>query len=98
MVTAVVRDLRTTPAPSAYSAEHLKADMQGDLHARAQPIHQLAGVAAAAAEVDRAVAERRYGEAAFLVRGQGFVTSTTVRRISAEAAAFEKVHERPAAS
>jgi predicted ATPase len=47
-----------------------------------------------AAEVDRAVAERRYGEAVFFVRGQGFVTPTAARRISpADAAAFEKVHE-----
>jgi len=47
-----------------------------------------------AAEVDRAVAERRYGEAVFFVRGQGFVTPTAARRISpADAAAFEKAHE-----
>ena len=47
-----------------------------------------------AAEVDRCVAERRYGEAVFFVRGQGFVTPTAARRISpADAAAFEKVHE-----
>jgi predicted ATPase len=47
-----------------------------------------------AAEVDRAVAARRYGEAVFFVRGQGFVTPTAARRISpADAAAFEKVHE-----
>jgi predicted ATPase len=47
-----------------------------------------------AAEVDRAVAERRYGEAVFFVRGLGFVTPTAARRISQEdAAAFEKVHE-----
>ena len=46
------------------------------------------------AEVDRAVAERRYGEAVFFVRDQGFVTPTAARRISpADAAAFEKVHE-----
>jgi predicted ATPase len=47
-----------------------------------------------AAEVDRAVAARRYGEAVFFVRGQGFVTPTAARRISpADAVAFEKVHE-----
>jgi predicted ATPase len=47
-----------------------------------------------AAEVDLAVAERRYGDAVFFVRGQGFVTPTAARRISpADAAAFEKVHE-----
>ncbi|HUC23691.1 MAG TPA: AAA family ATPase [Streptosporangiaceae bacterium] len=47
-----------------------------------------------AAEVDRAVAERRYGEAVFFVRGLGFVTPTAARRINQEdAAAFEKVHE-----
>ncbi len=47
-----------------------------------------------AAEVDRAIAERRYGEAVFFVRGLGFVTPTAARRISQEdAAAFEKVHE-----
>jgi predicted ATPase len=47
-----------------------------------------------AAEVDRAIAERRYGGAVFFVRGQGFVTPTAARRISQEdAAAFEKVHE-----
>jgi predicted ATPase len=46
------------------------------------------------AEVDRAVAARRYGEAVFFVRGQGFVTPTAARRISpADAVAFEKVHE-----
>jgi predicted ATPase len=47
-----------------------------------------------AAEVGRAVAERRYGEGVFFARGQGFVTPTAARRISPEgAAAFEKVHE-----
>lgn len=47
-----------------------------------------------AVEVDRAVAERRYGDAVFFVRSQGFVTPTAARRISlADAAAFEKVHE-----
>jgi len=47
-----------------------------------------------AAEVDRAVAERRYGGTVFFVRGLGFVTPTAARRISQEdAAAFEKVHE-----
>jgi predicted ATPase len=47
-----------------------------------------------AAEVDRAVAEQRYGEAVFFVRSQGFVTPTAARRISlTDAAAFEKVHE-----
>ena len=47
-----------------------------------------------AAEVDRAVTARRYGEAVFFVRGQGFVTPTAARRISqADAVAFEKVHE-----
>src|SRR5262249_30015680 len=45
-----------------------------------------------AAEVDRAVAERRYGEAVFFVRSQGFVEPTSARRISlADAAAFEQV-------
>jgi predicted ATPase len=48
-----------------------------------------------AAEVDRAVAERRYGEAVFFVRGMGFVTPTAARRISQEdAETFEKVHEK----
>ncbi len=48
-----------------------------------------------AAEIDRAVAERRYGDAVFFVRGQGFVTPTAARRISpADAAAFEIVHEQ----
>jgi predicted ATPase len=47
-----------------------------------------------AAEVDRAVAGRRYGDAVFFVRAQGFITPTAARRISpADAAAFEKVHE-----
>jgi predicted ATPase len=47
-----------------------------------------------AGEVDRAVAERRYGGAVFFVRGLGFVTTTAARRISQEdAVAFEKVHE-----
>lgn len=47
-----------------------------------------------AAEVDRAVAGGRYGEAVFFVRSQGFVTPTAARRISpADAAAFEQVHE-----
>jgi predicted ATPase len=46
-----------------------------------------------AAAVDRAVAERVYHEAAFLVRSQGFVTPTAARRISlAEAMAFEEIH------
>jgi predicted ATPase len=46
-------------------------------------------------EVDRAVAERRYGEAVFFVRGLGFVTPTAARRISQKnATAFEKVHEQ----
>ena len=48
-----------------------------------------------AAEVDRAVAEQRYGEAVFFVRSQGFVTPSAARRISlADAAAFEEVHEQ----
>jgi predicted ATPase len=47
-----------------------------------------------AAEVDRAVAGQRYGEAVFFVRSQGFVTPTAARRITPQdAAAFEKVHE-----
>jgi predicted ATPase len=47
-----------------------------------------------AAEVGRAVAGRRYDDAVFFVRGQGFVTPTAARRISpADAADFEKVHE-----
>jgi predicted ATPase len=47
-----------------------------------------------AAEVDRVVTGRRYGEAVFFVRGLGFVTPTAARRISpADAVAFEKVHE-----
>jgi predicted ATPase len=48
-----------------------------------------------AAEVDRAVAERRYDETVFFIRGLGFVTPTAARRISQEdAVAFEKVHEQ----
>jgi predicted ATPase len=47
------------------------------------------------AEVERAVAGRRYGEAVFFVRGLGFVEPTAARRISpADAAAFETVHEQ----
>jgi predicted ATPase len=47
-----------------------------------------------AAEVDCAVAEQRYGDAVFFVRGLGFVAPTAARRISpADAADFEKVHE-----
>jgi len=58
-------------------------------HFLGQPVSPLL-----AAEVERAVAERRYGQAVFFVRGQGFVTPTAARRISlADAAAFEKVHE-----
>jgi predicted ATPase len=48
-----------------------------------------------AAEVDQAVAARRYSEVVFFVRGLGFVEPTAARRISpADAAAFEKVHEQ----
>jgi len=47
-----------------------------------------------AGQVDRLVAGRRYGEAVFFVRAQGFVTPTAARRISAaDAVAFEKMHE-----
>lgn len=46
------------------------------------------------AEVERIQRDRVYETTVFMVRGLGFVETTTVRRISAEdAAVFEQIHE-----